>query len=46
MTRREPPRAGHSTPPGTGRLFGGPLPLQELGPSPAPFRRRVRPGNE
>jgi len=46
VTPRQPPRAGPSTRPGTTHGFGGPLPLEELSPSPAPFSRRVRPGNE
>jgi len=45
VTPRQPPPAGPSTPPGTTHGFGGPLPLEEPSPSPAPFTRRVRPGN-
>jgi len=46
ITPRQPPPAGPSTRPGTTLGFGGPLPLEEPSPSPAPFTRRVRPGNE
>jgi len=46
VTPRQPPPAGPSTRPGTTHGFGGPLPLEEPSPSPAPFTRRVRPGNE
>ena len=45
VTPRQPPPAGPSTPPGTTHGFGGPLPLEQPSPSPAPFARRVRPGN-
>jgi len=46
VTPRQPPPAGRSTRPGTTGGFGGPLPLEEPSPSPAPLSRRVRPGNE
>jgi len=46
VTPRKPPPARPSTRPGTTHGFGGPLPLEEPSPSPAPFTRRVRPGNE
>jgi len=46
VTPRQPPPAGPCTRPGTTHGFGGPLPLEEPSPSPAPFSRRVRPGNE
>jgi len=46
VTPRQPPPAGPSTRPGTTHGFGGPLPLEEPSPSPAPFTRRVRPGDE
>jgi len=46
VTPRQPPQAGPSTRPGTIHGFGGPLPLEEPSPTPAPRDRRVRPGNE
>jgi len=46
VTPRQPPPAGPSTRPGRTHSFGGPLPLEEPSPSPAPLGRRVRPGNE
>jgi len=46
VTPRQPPLAGPATRPGTTHCFGGPLPLEEPSPSPAPLGRRVCPGNE
>jgi len=42
VTLRQPPPAGPPRP-GTIQGFGGPLPLEARGPSPAPSDRRARP---
>jgi len=46
VTPRQPPPAGPSTRPSTTHGLGGPHPLEEPSPSPAPLARRVCPGNE
>ena len=46
LTPRQPAPAGPSMRPSTTHGFGGPLPLEQPSPSPAPFALRVRPGNE
>jgi len=46
VTPRQPPAARPSTRPGTTHGFGGPLPLDEPSPSPAPLSRQVCPANE
>jgi len=45
VTPRQPPPAGPPRP-GSTQGFGGPLPLEESSPAPAPSARRVLPGNE
>jgi len=46
VSPRQPPPAGPSARPGTIHSFGGPLPLVEPSPSPAPLGCWVRPGNK